>query len=165
MASGTSDQRPRELRRRVVLPARLRVDSSWCDACILNISSRGLMIQVARGLPSTTDVELRRADHVIRARIVWRQGSRVGLQSDERLPVDEILSLSQAPSLQLTASGAFVERRKQPRRIYEQSRMRARLFEFAGIAVIAGSFAIGVFVMVEQAFARPMAMIEAALGG
>lgn len=166
MASRIPDQRPRELRRRVVLPARMRVDSSWCDACILNISSRGLMIQVGRGAPHSDNVELRRGDHIIHARVVWRDGSRAGLQSDDRLPVEEILSLSQASTLQLTASGGgLVERRKQPRHEHERSRIRSRLFEFAGVAAIAGTFAIGIFGIVERALAQPMAVIEAALGG
>ncbi len=110
-------------------------------------------------------VELRRGYHVIVARVVWRDGSRAGLHSEDRLPVDEILSLSQAPALQLTAAGAFVERRQQPRRAQEQSRIRGRLFEFAGIAVLGASFAVGIFSVVEEALAKPMGAIRAALGG
>ena len=165
MASRVPSQRPRELRRRVVLPARMRMDSSWCDACILNISSRGLMIHVGRGAPQADLVELRRGHHVIVARVVWRDGSRAGLHSDDRLPVDEILSLSQAPALQLTAAGAFVERRQQPRRDHERSRWRGRLFEFASVAFVGASLAGAVFTMVEQALAKPMDAIRAALGG
>ena len=39
-------ERPRELRRRVILPARLRTGADWSDTCMLNISSRGLLIQL-----------------------------------------------------------------------------------------------------------------------
>jgi len=166
MASRVPDQRPRELRRRVLLPARMRADSSWCDACILNISSRGLMIQVGRGAPNATMVEVRRGEHVIRARVVWRDGSRAGLQSDDRLPVEEILSLSHASALQLTAGGGgFVERRKEPRRDHERSRRHSRLLEFAGVALIGSTFAVGIFGIVERALARPMSAVAAALGG
>ena len=165
MASRLSE-RPRELRRRVVLPARVRVHSSWCDACILNISSRGLMIQVSRGAPSADTVELRRGEHVIVARVVWRNGSRAGLRSDDRLPVEEILSQSQAPALQLTApDGRLVERRRQHRRDHERSRQHGRLFEFASIGVIGCGLGLTLFNMIEQAFAKPMGAIRAALGG
>ena len=165
MASRVSTQRPRELRRRVVLPARMRTESSWCDACILNISSRGMMIHVGRGAPHTDMVELRRGPHVIVARVVWRDGSRAGLHSDDRLPIEEILSLSQAPALQLTAGEAFVERRRQARREHERSRWRGRLFEFASVVVVGASLAVAVFNMVEEALAKPMDAIRAALGG
>jgi len=164
MASRVS-HRPRELRRRVVLPARMRTESSWSDACILNISSRGLMIHVGRGAPQADMVELRRGEHVIVARVVWRDGSRAGLHSDDRLPVEEILSLSQAPALQLTAARPFVERRRQPRREHERSRWRARWFEFAGVAVVGASFAATLFSMIESALAKPMDAVRAALGG
>ena len=144
----------------------MRVDSSWCDACILNISSRGLMIQVGRGAPSADTVELRRGQHVIVARVVWRDGSRAGLRSDDRLPVEDILSLSQAPALQRTApDGGLVERRRQHRRDHERSRQRGRLFEFVSVAVIGCGLAVTLFSMVEEAFAKPMGAIRAALGG
>jgi hypothetical protein len=158
-------RRPRELRRRVLLPARMRVDSRWCDACILNISSHGLMIQMGRGAPCAEAVEVRRGEHVIRARVVWRDGSRAGLQADDCLPVEEILSLSQARSLQLRAGSGPVERRRQPRYDHERSRFQGRLIEFGGIAIIAGTFGLAIFSIVQQALGRPMAIVEAALGG
>jgi len=165
MASRIPAQRPRELRRRVVLPARMRMDSSWCDACILNISSRGLMIHVGGGAPNGDTVELRRGHHVIVARVVWRDGSRAGLHSDDRLPVEEILSLSQAPALQLTADVAFVDRRKQPRREHEHSRWRARWLEFASVTVVGAGLAATVFSIVESALSKPMDAVRVALGG
>jgi hypothetical protein len=144
----------------------MRVNSSWSDACILNISSRGLMIQVGRGAPNADMVELRRGRHVIVARVVWRDGSRAGLHCDDRLPVEEILLLSQAPALQLTApQGAVVERRQQQRGAHERSRVRGRLFEFASVAVIGCGLAVTLFTMVEEALAKPMVAIRAALGG
>lgn len=165
MASRNPVERPRELRRRVMLPARMRLDSSWCDACILNISSRGMMVHVGRGAAAGQAVEIRRGEHVIRARVMWRDGSRAGLQTDDRVPVEEILSLSQAPALRLTASGDKVERRRETRRDHANSRIRARAFEFASIAIVGGAFAVAIFDVVSEAFARPMDAIKAALGG
>ena len=153
-------QKPRELRRRVVVPARLRHGASWSDACILNISSRGLMIHTGRQILEGTRVELRRGDHVIVARVMWRDGGRAGLQAEDRVPVEEILTLGLSPSLQLTASPG--ERRKHPR-TGDQSRLRGRAVEFAGVAAIAVSLAGGGLVMVERAFARPLALVSAAL--
>jgi hypothetical protein len=158
-------QRPRELRRRVMLPARLRAGAQWSDTCILNISSRGLLIHSARAAPEGSTIELRRGDHVIVARVMWREGARVGLQADERLPVEQIMSLGQSQALQLTASsGAGVERRKQPRTKID-ARLRGRAIEFASVAVIAASMALTIWSMASEALARPMAAVSAALGG
>ena len=156
---------PRELRRRVMLPARLRAGAQWSDTCILNISSRGLLIHSARAAPEGSIIELRRGDQVIVARVMWREGARVGLQADERLPVEQIMSLGQSQALQLTASsGAAVERRKQPRTKVD-ARLRGRAIEFASVAVIAASMALTIWSMASEALARPMAAVSAALGG
>lgn len=157
--------RPRELRRRVVLPARLRSGVQWSDTCILNISSRGLMIHSGRAAPKGSVVEIRRGEHVIVARVVWRDGARVGLKSDDRLPVENIMSLTQCRSLRLVADGGeCVERRKRVRSASGDSRVRARACEFAGVGMIVLALALGVWAMAQEAFAAPLAQIEAALG-
>jgi hypothetical protein len=159
-------ERPRELRRRVVIPARLRTGSRWNDICILNISSRGLMIHSPRPSNEGSVVELRRGDHVIVARVVWRDGARVGLRSDERLPVDQILSAAQSDALQLTAARETTgERRKRPRRRHDDARLRGRALEFVGVGMIAASLAVTTWGMAQEAFARPMHAVVAALGG
>lgn len=160
-------QKPRELRRRVMLRARLRAGIGWSDACILNVSSRGLMINstTAAGQQMGSMIEVRHGEYVIVAEVVWRSGTRAGLRSEERVPVEEIMALSSAPSLQLNASQwPAIERRMEPRS-YEDSRLRSRAMEFAGITIVAISLAMGVLAMVEQAFAAPLATVERALGG
>jgi hypothetical protein len=154
-------QRPRELRRRVVVPARLRHGASWSDTCILNLSSRGMMIHTNQQVAPGTAVEIRRGEHAIIARVVWRSGGRAGLQAEERLPVEEIMTVGQAPPLQLTAGG---DRRKYPRP-EDRSRAQGRMAEFAGVGVVALSLAVAALSMVEQAFARPIALVTTALGG
>jgi PilZ domain-containing protein len=153
-------QRPRELRRRVVIPARLRHGASWSDACIVNLSSRGLMIHTGREIAKGAEIELRRGDHVILARVMWREGGRAGLRADERVPVEDIMTLGQSSALRLTA--ATEERRKHPRP-EEQSRLRGRAIEFAGVLVIGASLAGAGLAMVDAAFARPLALVSAAL--
>jgi len=153
--------RSRELRRRVVVPARLRHGTSWTDACILNISSRGLMIHTARPIVLGTEVELRRGDHLISARVMWRDGARAGLRAEERIPIEEIVTAATSPALQLTTDSE--DRRELPRD-GAASRIRARWMEFAGVAAIAASLACAGFVMVESALARPLAAVAAVLG-
>lgn len=148
-----------------MLRTRMRTNWGWSDACILNVSSRGLMIN-AGAAQALTDgrIEIWHGEHVIIASVVWRKGTRAGLQCEERVPVDDILLLSRAPSLQLTAGQwPSVERRKRPRSP-DDNRIRARAIEFAGVAIITVSFAAGALVMAEHAFARPLGYVEAALG-
>lgn len=159
MSAGTS-HKPRELRRRVVVPARLRHGASWSDACILNISSRGLMIHSGRPMVEGTQVEVRRGDHVILARVMWRDGGRAGLRAEERVPVEEIMTLGQSLSLQLTAAN---RERRRHLRAADRCRLRGRAIEFAGVLTIAASLAGAGLVMIEQAFARPLALVSAAL--
>jgi hypothetical protein len=154
-------KRPRELRRRVVVPARLRHGASWSDACILNISSRGLMIYTARPMAQGTEVELRRGEHLILARVIWRDGARAGLCADERIPVEEIVTGAHSPKLQLTSVAG--ERRATPR-VSHSSRVRAGWVEFAGVVAIAVSLAGAGFVTVQTALARPLAAVAAVLG-
>lgn len=118
------------------------------------------MIRTARQVSRGTVVELRRGDHVIVARVVWRDGAKAGLQASDRLPVEEIMTLGQAGALQLTARTA--ERRKAPR-VAEHGRMRGRAIEFAGLLAIVVLFAGAGTAMVEAALARPLAAVSAAL--
>jgi len=56
------------------------------------------------------------------------------------------------------------DRRERPRS-HDEGRLRSRAIEFAGAAVIAASLAATLFSMVEAAFARPLAVVQTALGG
>lgn len=146
-------ERPRELRRRVAIPARLRSGAQWSDACIANISSRGMMIHSGRAGPAGTMVELHRGDHVIIARVVWRDGGRAGLHSDEQLPVEEIISLGRSCGLRIAASDReFIERRKRPRRSSADSRSTGGMLDFAGMVAIIHCLALGIlcFLRVER---------------
>lgn len=143
-----------------MMPARLRHGASWSDACILNVSSRGLMIHTGRPISQGTMVEVRRGDHAIVARVMWRDGARAGLQAEDRVPIEDIVTLGQSPALQLTAAPS--DRRKQPR-AEDGSRSRGRAIEFAGVVLIGACVAGAALSMVETAFARPLALVTAAL--
>lgn len=105
-------------------------------------------------------VELRRGDHVIIARVMWRDGARAGLKAEDRVPVEEIIVLGRSPAYRLTAAAG--ERRRQPRS-EDRSRLRGRAIEFASVVVIGVSLAGAGLVMIEQAFTRPLALVATAL--
>lgn len=158
-------QKPRELRRRVMLPARMRTAAGWSDARILNVSSRGLMVHASLSALECGVVELWHGDLAISARVVWREGTKAGLQSEDRIAVDEILSLGGSAALQLSAEPfRGIERRKRAR-THEDSRIRARAFEFASVVMIAGALAVGFGFWVSEALAQPLSAVQSALAG
>lgn len=152
--------RPRELRRRTLVAARLRDGISWSDAFILDISSRGLMIRTGRSIARGGEVELRRGDHAILARVVWWSGGRAGLQAHERVPIEQILI--QGPSPPAPPGPSNATRRKVPR-IEDRSRVRGRAIEFAGVLLIAISLAGVGLEMFESAFGHTLGLLSSTL--
>lgn len=162
MTAWDAKHRPRELRRRVV---HARVGARWSDACILNISSRGLMIRIGSSLGQGSVVEIRRGNHTIFARVVWCEAPRAGLQVDERVPVEDIIALAQNAMLQVTAADSLsMERRRTPRPIDDHSRERARATEFLFILLIAVASSAAVLSMVQQSLGNSLVPIALVLG-
>jgi hypothetical protein len=161
-----SRHRPRELRRRVLVRARVRTGAQWGDARILNVSSRGLLIQTLRPISEGSMVEILRGDHLIIAQVMWSEAGRSGLRAEQLIPVEELLSLERAGALQLIASnGVLRDRRRAARSMAVDPRLRGRAMEFAAVGVIAVSLAVGAFSMAESALASPLARVAAVLGG
>ena len=159
---GGCRRKPREERRNVVLEARLRGDRGWGQACILNLSSRGLLVYSDAPANPGSYVEVRRGEQVIVARVVWRRSNRIGLSSQEKLQLGEIVSGTAASAaLQLTASNLAPERRKLPRE--DQSRLRARAGQFVAIAAFGASLAGLSYVAATAILAPAMAKVTAAL--
>jgi hypothetical protein len=140
----------------------MRTAAGWADACILNISSRGMLLRSGQPPELGQTVELRHRDCIIVACVVWRSGAKAGLRAEDCLPVDRILSLSAADLAAPVAEAQAGERRKRPRS-HDDNRLRGRAIEFAGVATVAAFLAGAAVLLVQQALARPMAYVEAAL--
>jgi hypothetical protein len=158
--------KPREERRRTVLPARIRSGAGWDDACILNVSSRGLMLYTTGAAKPGTVIEVRRGAQIVIARVVWRQNRRLGVASQGEIPVSDIVSnaiAASAAASTLAPSSNFRLERRRHRRWYDRSRYTSRAFEFASI-VLAGAVLGGIAaVWVEEALTKPLALVTAAL--
>lgn len=148
----------------MMVPARMRLGCRWDDACILNISPHGLLIHAREPLARGTYVELRRGPYVIVARVVWGEGGRAGLRAQDRMPVEQIVTLGAAPAQPVPANAArLVERRSRPRS-HERSRQLGRAMEFACFALIGLLASTAALAFVAEALARPLAQVRAALG-
>lgn len=146
-----------------MLPAQLRNGASWTDACILNRSSRGLMVHMTEPPQQGSYVELRKGAHVIVARVIWSDSQKAGLCAQDRLDVEHIVTSAEAPQLQLTAEPC---RRTDPLpRGYGDSRLQGRAMEFASVVAVGIFFAATVCALVSDALALPLADIQRALSG
>jgi hypothetical protein len=124
-----------------------------------------MMIRWAHPVLKGSIVEIRRDDHVMIARVVWHDRGLAGLQMQERLPVEQIMSLSQAGELRLIPSeGATLERPKRSKFEDRDARSRGRAFEFVGVGFIGLCLSIGICTIVQQAFGRPIAELAATFG-
>jgi len=160
--------KPREKRQSVIIKARMRSGASWNQVSILNLSIRGLAIQVAKPPERGSYVEICRGSHVIVARVMWAEGHRAGLRSQDAIFVREIVNEGFYPQRRIgPASVQPVERRQGLRtfaRRYERSRLAGRAMEFGSLAIVAGAIAVMAFGTIEYALARPMSRISAVLG-
>lgn len=82
----------REPRKKALLVARVRSGTTWRDVSLLNLSSRGALVQSANPPPQGAYIEVRRGSHDIVARVMWTDKHRFGIHSQDAIAVDEIIS-------------------------------------------------------------------------
>lgn len=145
----------------------MRTNAAWHDVCILNLSAHGLGIQSADPPGRGAYVEIRRGKQVVIARVAWAKGHRAGLRSQDPIFVQALISdTANSDAAPAPAGQGFVERRQTPRssaKAHDDSRIRARLLEFACFGVIAVALAVGVVSTLSEMLGKPMAAIGSAL--
>jgi hypothetical protein len=157
--------KPREDRQKVVLRARMRVETSWHDVCIVNLSLHGVGIQTAQPPARGAYVEIRRGPNRIVARVAWSKGHRAGLRSQDAVFIQAFVREATAPSPVRKCCPDGIERRQSPRNsahALEGSRRLGRALEYACFGLVACAVAVGAFGAVQQAFARPLEQIRLA---
>ena len=142
----------------------MRVGASWSDACILNLSSRGMLVQSGLVPERGNYLEIRRGQHVVVARVIWSQEQRFGVRTQELVSAEELLEeSSRAPSSQSSPSS---ERRAMPRPTetrHDRSRVRGRVLEFASLATFGAVSAFLLISTISELLSRPLLAIEGAL--
>lgn len=140
----------------------MRVGSGWSDACILNLSSRGMLVQSGVAPDRGDYLEIRRGRHVVVAWVVWSKAERFGVRTQEPVSAEELLNDSGgAPP-----PASMGERRAAPRPVatrHDRSRMRGRGLEFASLAIFGGALAFLLFAAIGELLDRPLVAIESAL--
>lgn len=163
--------KPREQRKKAILRATVCVNGSWTDACIIDVSARGLGLQTSRPPPRGTYVEIRNGSLLIVGRIVWANGQRFGVRTQDPLDVDAIArsagEATKAPS-PAPAKSQPLDRAKNTRTHTDQngekSRFLGRSMQFLSLAAAAVAAALFVVSAVEQALVKPLADILSGIG-
>lgn len=150
-----------------MIQARMRADASWSDVCILNLSSRGLLVRAPDAPSRGSYLEIRRGPYVIVARVVWSNADRFGARTQEVIPADGLIHQPDRDLPKMLPDGQFVERRataRSTRQKHEDSRWQSRSMEFAAIALLGAVGAMLSQGAMEELLARPLATVETALG-
>lgn len=151
-----------------MIKARVRAGATWTDACILNLSARGMLVRAARRPARGSYLEIRRGAHVIIARVVWAKPDRFGVQTQDPVPTDSLIVDAQKPPSPKDPQGsAFIERRSAKRsheERHEASRRRSRAIEFGTFLLLGALATLMIGGSVSEALGRPMTAVSAALG-
>lgn len=164
--------RPREARRKVLIPSRMRVGADWTDVCIHNMSSYGMLVGGDDAPAAGSYVDIRRGSHVIIGRVVWKKDRFFGVRTQDRLDIDGLINeprIAKRPQAQQTEA----ERRAQSRLLaeaviadkVEKSRKLSSALQF-GLMMVAG-LAVSAIAASEvyDVLAEPLSTVGAAMGG
>lgn len=142
----------------------MRAGASWSDACILNMSSRGMLVHAPTTPSRGSYLEIRRGGYVIVARVVWANDNRFGVQTQDIVPADDLIRNPDGAGQSVNPEPTgFVERRASPRQSHEASRWQARAVEFGTFALLGGIAAVLMLGAMGELLARPLALVETAL--
>ena len=146
----------------MTLAARMRSEGGWSDACILNVSSRGLLVYSSGTAAIGSFVEIRRGSHMVIGRVVWRKNQRLGVYSPQQVHITDLISDQTAAAAAADPGAVHVERRRIPRTA-DQHRARARAMEFFCALLVATALSLWALSAMHEAFVKPIATVEAAL--
>lgn len=161
--------KPREPRHKALITARIRYGSAWGDVCLLNVSSRGALVQAPVPPPKGSYIEVRRGSQIIVARVMWAEQHRFGIYSQDPIAVDDLIS-GRAPTAHKLCDKKQDgdDRRRSPRTLtvgerHEQSRLKARSAEFFCLGAAATIAASLVFRLIQMFLAGSMSQVTAVL--
>ena len=160
-------------RRQVFLKARMRIQTRWCDVCIRNISSRGLLIHSDLPMNRGAYIEVRRGRHVIVGRVAWSNDNEFGAQTQDRLQIDAIIAEPDQSGADFGATSKLnpsFERRAVARTASLSPHSRDRARHFARATEFASTLALGVLLVacagmvVVQTLGAPLSRVTSTLG-
>ncbi|WP_221364228.1 PilZ domain-containing protein [Sphingomonas jinjuensis] len=172
MTALQSGLRPREPRVKVVVPCRMNVNGAWSDACIHNVSSRGLLVAGAKGAPAVGSyVDIRRGSLVMIGRVMWQKDRFFGVRVQDKVNARALVAeprgrrkASRDGSEVSRSARALAHEGNVARRV-ERSRAIAAAFQSSLLVLGGGGAAVFVALEVYEALAAPMETVRQAMGG
>jgi hypothetical protein len=150
-----------------MIQARMRDGALWSDALILNMSSRGLLVRSGQSPNRGSYLEIRRGGYVIVARVVWSNAGRFGVQTQDVVPSERLMTDPDAAEVPAPSPAVGChERRAAPRPIenrHETNRQRARAVEFATISLVGAFVAFVIASAMAEVIAEPLQTAQTAL--
>jgi hypothetical protein len=170
--NGFKDRDPRV---KVFLPSRIRVGSAWADACIHNVSARGLLVAADDVPKPGSYVEIRRGHNVIIGRAVWKKERFFGVRTQDRidLPALQVEPTRSSGRSAANTPNSAMERRREDRfkkdaamaRKLERSLALSRVLQFGLIALAAVGASAVVATAVHSVLGVPFDLIQQAMAG
>jgi hypothetical protein len=160
----------RDPRKKVFLPSRMRTGAAWVDACIHNVSARGLLVASDEAPRPGSYVEIRRGRNIIIGRAVWTKDRFFGVRTQD--PID-LPALQREPRTDVDRPDGKVERRREERfrqdaataRTLERNRAISRAAQFVLVASAATVASAAIAAAVYNRLAAPLDRIQQAMTG
>ncbi|CAM3212279.1 MULTISPECIES: PilZ domain-containing protein [Sphingomonas] len=161
----------REARRQVLIPCRIKSVRGWGDACIHNVSSRGMMIACDDPLAPGEYLDLRRGRQVVIGRVVWRRDRFSGIRTQDVISADSLVNeprLEGRPVDPQQGTERRVMRQSMASEIdaarrMERSRSLSQMLQFGALGIFGLVAAVTIATQVGQMLAKPAVQISQAL--
>lgn len=140
----------------------MRNGSQREDVRIVDLSGGGLCLLGANSHRRGEYVELNRGNHSIVGRVVWATSQKLGLVAQDKIPIEALIS---DPNCLIELSPAALSAVTMRNvKLQDSSRFVALAIQTSALAFAGGCAALLAVSLVQDAFARPMHSIAAALG-
>ncbi len=165
--------RQREPRVKVVVPCRMNHGGKWADACIHNISSRGMMVAADGSVKTGDYIDIRRGTLIIIGRVMWRKDRFFGVRTQDRISVQTIVGEPRRAAAGAAPDPAGQGDRRLSSRLVqearaacnvERSRVISSAIQYGFLACGAVAAALFVATQVHEMLASPLHAVETALG-
>lgn len=145
-----------------MIRAMLRDGGAEREACLLDLSSRGLMASVSETPKRGTFVELTVGRHSLVGQVQWSEGRRFGMKLRERIDVLAVIGNEAGPTALEAARKA--RGRPSPEATFAYSRHVAQGFAYGVLIAGVATGAVLAAQLVTRSLA-PLHAVSAALGG